>query len=96
MTAGSAQKPSDRRHRHRGVLQPGEDAVLAAHVVGAGEHVAERRPAEHERGAVGAGDAERQVRVPAGDELELERAACAVDVALEPGRRRPTSIPWIR
>ena len=41
-----------RRDRHAGPLQAGDDAVLAAHVVGAGEHVAERRPAQHELGAV--------------------------------------------
>ena len=42
-----------RRHGHGRALQPGDDAVLAAHVVGAGEHVAERRAAQHERRAVG-------------------------------------------
>ena len=32
----------------------GDDAVLTAHVVGGGQHVAERRPAQHEARAVGA------------------------------------------
>jgi hypothetical protein len=41
----------DRRHRNGGALQCGEDPVLAAHVVGAREHVAERRPTQHECGA---------------------------------------------
>ena len=38
----------DRRHRHGGTLQAGEDAVFATHVVGARQHVAERRAAEDE------------------------------------------------
>ena len=52
---------------HGRALQAGEDAVLAAHVVGAGQHVAERWPAQHEPGAVGTRDAIREVRVTAGD-----------------------------
>ncbi len=79
----------DPRHGYVGALQPRQDAVLAAHVVGAGEHVPERRAAEHESGAVGRGDGKRQVRVPAGDEVELERAGRTVDVPLEPRRRPP-------
>ena len=61
-------EPERRRDRHRRCLQAGDDPVLAAHVVGAGEHVAERRPAQHEARAVGAGDAVGEVGVTAGDE----------------------------
>ncbi len=66
-------EPDHGRHRNRGVLERGDDPVLPAHVVGAGEHVPRRRPAQHELLALGVGDAEREVRRPAGDELELER-----------------------
>ena len=47
-------QPERRRDRHGGALQAGDDAVLAAHVVGARQHVAERRAAQHEAAAVGA------------------------------------------
>ena len=50
-----------------------DDAVLAAHVVGAREHMAERRPAQHERDA-GAVDAVGQVAAAAGDDGRRERA----------------------
>ena len=46
----------DRWNRHGRALQAGDDAVLAAHVVRAGEYVAERRPSQHETRAIGAGD----------------------------------------
>ena len=72
------------RDRHVGGTEGGDDLVLAAHVVGGGEHVAERRAAQHEAGAVGVGDAVGEVGVPAGDEIEGERALRAVDVRLEP------------
>ena len=42
-------EPERRRDRHGAALQAGDDAVLAAHVVCAGQHVPERRPAQHER-----------------------------------------------
>jgi hypothetical protein len=62
--------------------------VLATHVVGAGEDVAERRPAQDERGAIGPDDAVRQVGVPAGDRLEAERRHGAGHVLDEPSRHR--------
>ena len=52
-----------------------DDAVLAGHVVGRLEHVAERRPTQHDLGAVGVGDRVRQVRATAADQLERERRA---------------------
>ena len=63
-------EPECRRDRHGADVQAGDDAVLAAHVVGAGEQVAERRAAQHEGAAVGAGDAVGQVGVTAGDDVE--------------------------
>ena len=36
-----------RGDRHVGRAEGGDDRVLAAHVVGGGQHVAERRPAQH-------------------------------------------------
>jgi hypothetical protein len=41
-----------RCHGHGGLLQAADDAVLATHVVRAGQDVAERWPTHHERGAV--------------------------------------------
>ena len=46
----------DRRHGDRRILEPRDHAVLAAHVVGAGEDVAERWPAEDEALPVGRRD----------------------------------------
>ena len=65
--------PERRRHGHGGMLQAGQDPVLATHVVGARQHVTERWTAQHERVPVGTGDAIREVRVAAGDGVELER-----------------------
>ena len=58
--------------------------MLAGHVVRGGEHVPERRPAEHERGSVGAGDPEREVAASASDQVVGERPGCAVDVPRQP------------
>ena len=82
------------RHRHCGVLQAGDDAVLAAHVVRAGQHVAERRAPQHGAGPVRAGHGECQVGVPPGDQVELERALGAMDVSFEPGGDRRNIDPW--
>ena len=62
--------------------------MLAAHVVGARQDVAERRPAKHQVRAAGPGDAERQVRMAAGDHVESERSGGAVDVRFQPRRHR--------
>ncbi len=78
----------DRRNGNRRALQCRQDAVLATHVVGAREDVAERRPAQHECRSARAGDPERQVRVAAGDHVEPERADRPGDVRFEPGRDR--------
>ena len=40
-------EPERRRHGDVGGSEGGDDLVLAAHVVGGGEHVAERRAAQH-------------------------------------------------
>ncbi len=58
--------------------------MLATHVVGARQHVAERRAAEDEARSVGAGDAIGEVRMAAGDGGELERCPGAGDVGDEP------------
>ena len=42
-------QPERRRHGHTGRADGGDDAVLASHVVRGGQHVAERRAAQHER-----------------------------------------------
>ena len=77
-------QPERRRHRHVGLADGGDDPVLAGHVVRRGQHVTERRAAQHELRAVGAGDPEGQVGAAAGDELELERRDRTVDVLGEP------------
>ncbi len=74
-----------RWHRHVGEADGGDEPVLARHVVGGGEHMAERRPPEHEPAAVGVGDLEREVGVTTHDELVGERCRGAVDVLGQPG-----------
>ncbi len=49
-----------------------DDGVLAAHVVGGGQHVADRRPAEGEGPTGVVGDPVGEVGAPTGDELEGE------------------------
>jgi hypothetical protein len=75
-----------RRHGDGRRGEGADDPVLASHVVGGGEDVAEGRPAKHEVVVVDVGDAERQVASATGDQLELERSGRALDVLLEPGR----------
>jgi hypothetical protein len=83
-------QPERRGHGHAGAADRGDHAVLAGHVVGGGEHVAERRPTQHEAGAVGAGDHEREVRASARDQVEPERCDGTVDVLDEPPGDRLT------
>ena len=63
----------DRRHGHVGRRQRRDDAVLAAHVVGGGQHLAERRAAQHPGVPCGVGDPVGEVRAAAGDQLEGQR-----------------------
>ena len=83
-------------HRDSGALQRREHAVLARHVVRGGEHVRERRPANHET-ALAVVDDVREVRASAGDHLAAQRARKSSDarrqvrserVEVEPRRRR--------
>ena len=78
-------QPERRRHRHRRLADGGDDLVLARHVVGRRQHVAERRAAQHEPRAVAAGDRERQVGAAAADQRRVERADGPLDVGLQPG-----------
>ena len=79
-----AAQPDRGRHRHGGRAERGDDAVLSSHVVCSGEHLAQRRSAKHPAPVVGVGDAEGQVRVASGDQLEAERFAQGRDVGAEP------------
>ena len=72
------------RHRHTGGAHGGDDAVFARHVVRRGEHMPQRRTTQHETGAVGTGDPEREVRSPSGDEVERERRHGTINVGLQP------------
>ena len=78
-------RPGD-RHPRPG--QRAQDAVLPAHVMGGGQHMAERRTAEHEQaGLAGAGDrqAVRQVGAAAGDQLDIDQLRrLAADGVAEP------------
>ncbi len=74
-----------RRDRNRGLLEGGDHAVLAAHVVGRAEPLAQRRAAERPAAAGGVADAEGQVRAAPGDAIELQRRLCPRHVRLEPG-----------
>ncbi len=67
-------EPLDGWNGNGGVLERRQDPVFTTHVVRAREDVAERRPTQHQRWPAGAGDAERQVRVAAGDHIEPERS----------------------
>ena len=62
-----------RRDRHVGVGEGGDDAVLAPHVVGRAEPLAQRRAAQRPRAARGVAHRVGQVRAPARDPLEAER-----------------------
>ena len=68
--------------------------VLAPHVVGRGQHVADRGPPQGERAAGAVGDPVGEVGTPAGDELEGEAAARPRPrVAVIHAVTRPTSMP---
>ena len=58
--------------------------MLAAHVVGGGEHLPERRPAQHPVAVGVVPHAEGEVGVAAGDEVEGERGLHGGHVLLEP------------
>jgi hypothetical protein len=73
-------------HRHSGSADRRDDAVLAGHIVGRGQHVAERRPPHHDLTAGGIGHPEREVGAATGDEREVERRAQPVHVRDEPCR----------
>ncbi len=73
-----------RRHRHVGGGQGGDDAMLAAHVVGGGQHLAQRGAAQHPGVVGGVGHPEGQVRAAARDELEGQRRLDLGRVRLEP------------
>ena len=72
------------RHRHAGAGQRGDDAMLAAHVVGALQNVAERRPPQHVGRAPLVGEAVGEVGVAAGDQGELQGRRQPIDAAVEP------------
>ena len=80
-------EPHHRRHRHVGVGEGRDDRVLAAHVVRRGEHVTHGRAAQHPSAVGGVGDAEREVRAAASDQLEREGRR-RVGVLGEPGGDR--------
>ncbi len=69
-----------------GPLQAGNDPVLTTHIVSAREQLTERRPPKNEATSVGTGDRERQVRVPASDQIELKRRNCTGDIGFQPCR----------
>ena len=71
------------RDRRRGERR--DDPVLAPHVVGRAEPLAERRAAQRPAPPGGVGHAVGQVRVAAGDALEGERQPGAGHVLAEPG-----------
>ena len=73
-----------RRHGHVGAADGGDDAVLTRHVVGGGQHMPQRRAAQHETSAIGADDLEREVRATTGDQLERERRHRTRDVGCQP------------
>ena len=79
-------QPERCRYRHTGAPNGGDDPVLAGHVVGGCQHVAERRTTEHEHGAVSAGDPEREVGAAPGDQVEAERGHSTDDVVDQPLR----------
>src|SRR5690606_32820408 len=62
------------------VGEGGDDPVLTAHVVGARQDVPERRATQHGGPARGVGDPVREVRVPAGDEVDVQRSHGSLDV----------------
>ena len=79
-------QPQGPRHRHPGVAQGADHRVLALHVVGGGQHVADRWSPEGIGTAAGVGDPVGQVGPPTGDQFEGERWLGA-------GDGRPPSTP---
>ena len=102
-------QPEGAGNRDSGGAESGDDRVLPRHVVGGGEDVADRRPAQGEGAAGGVGHPVGQVGAAPGDEVECERRFGVGDVAasqavtavpvdpLDRGTgRRPALHPWIR
>ena len=79
-----------RGNRHPGRSEGTEDGVLALHVVGGGEDVADRWSAEGEGTAGVVGDPVGQVGAPTGDQLEGQRW-----IALGNRRRHPRGDPFV-
>ncbi len=83
-------------HRHGGVVQRADHPVLAPHVVGGGEYVAERRAAHHPAGGA-VGDRVREVGAASFDQLGGERrrresGAFAVQVRAQPLQVEPRRV----
>jgi hypothetical protein len=72
----------DVRHGDTGVLQRGEHAIFARHVVRCRQHVCERWPAHHET-TLAVIDDVGQIRAAAGDDLATERSRQSADVRAE-------------
>ena len=82
------------RDGHRGADERRDDAVLAGHVVGRGEDVAEGRPPEHDAPTGRIGDRVGEVGAAAGDQRERERRDGARHVrARATPRREPRRSP---
>ena len=77
-------QPDGRRYGHRRRSESGDDAELAAHVVGRRQDAPERRASQHPGGTGCIVDPEGEVRSPSGDQVELERRLHALDVFFEP------------
>ena len=81
-------EPDHRWYRHVGRAKGRDDAMLSAHVVRRGEHLPERRAAQHPPLVVGIAHHEGQVGAAARDEVEAERWPHAGRVLLEPAGNR--------
>ena len=77
-----AERPGD---GHVGGLQRADHGVLAGHVVGRGQHVADRRSAQRVGVTSGVGDPVGEVGSAPGDELERVRGHRARHVGRDPG-----------
>jgi hypothetical protein len=78
-------------HRHHGLANRRDDAVLAGHVVGRGKDLGEWRAAQHESPVVGIGHGVCEIGSPAGDQGEPVRRLSTGDVGVEPSSD-PTNI----
>ena len=78
-------EPDHGRHGDLGVLEGGDDPVLAAHVVSRGEPRAERRAAQRPAASGRVDDRVGEVRAPAGDLLEAQRQLDPRRAGGEPG-----------